>query len=480
MLVKNKKDNKQVEFICLEDFVPRDHLLRKIEKAVDFTHIYSFVEDLYCTNNGRPSVDPVVLIKMVLIQHLFAIPSLRKLVEEVSMNCAYRWFLGYKLSEQMPHFTTVSYNFKHRFNENTISQIFDWVLNEINDVGYLQPEVVFVDGTHIKANANMKKVVKKSIPVAAKHYEAELMKEINEDRENHDKKPLKENKSTEPKEKIINESTTDPESGVFHKGEHRKCLAYEAHTACDSRGYVLDVHVTAGNIHDSVAFDELYKKMKLKNPQMKIVVADSAYNTPYIAKSLLDDNVDLLVPYRRPMTKKGFFKKYEFSYDEYFDCVICPNNQILKYSTTNKDGYREFKSNPLICEKCESREKCTQSKNCQKLYTLHVWNDYLERVSDIRYSLKYKGLYQERKQTIERVFADAKEKHGMRYTPYRGLAQVENWVRLKFACMNLKKLAIHKWRNCLLFYVFDYFYADFNKIAKSHSRIFSRMAFYTG
>ncbi len=85
MLVKNKKDDKQVEFICLEDFVPSDHLLRKIENAIDFTHIYSFVEDLYCKNNGRPSIDPVVLIKMVLIQHLFAIPSLRTTIRVPSV-----------------------------------------------------------------------------------------------------------------------------------------------------------------------------------------------------------------------------------------------------------------------------------------------------------------------------------------------------------------------------------------------------------
>lgn len=326
------------------------------------------------------------------------------------------------MSEQIPHFTTISYNFKNRFTENTISKIFKWILTEINDMGYLEPEVVFVDGTHIKANSNIKKVVKKSIPVAAKHYEKQLL------------------------EKIINKSTTDPDSGVFHKGEHKKCLAYEAHTACDKRGYIVDVHVTAGNVHDSVAFDELYNKLQENHPEIQVIVADSAYNTPYIAKRVLDDGKDLLVPYRRPMTKQGFFKKYDFAYDEYYDCVVCPNNKVLKYSTTNRDGYREFKSNPYNCVACELRYKCTESKNHQKMYTLHIWNDYLERVLDTRYMIKYNGLYALRKETIERVFADAKEKYGMRYTPYRGLAQVTNWVRLKFACMNLKKLAIQKWR----------------------------------
>ncbi len=457
MLKKDKKEREQVEFICLENLIPENHLLRKIDKAVDFSKIYEFVEDLYCHNNGRNSVDPVVLFKMVLIQHLYGITSLRKTAEEVKMNLAYRWFVGYLINEETPHFSTISYNFRNRFNSETIEKIFYWILEEIRKNGYLQPEVVFVDGTHIKANANMKKVVKKAVPEAAKHYQKELMEEINEDRKNHGKKEFKDDDKP-PKEKIINESTTDPESGVFHKGEHKKCLAYEAHTACDARGYIMDVEVTPGNIHDSVAFDGLYDKLVEHNEEIETVVADSAYNTPYIAKKLTDDKKDILVPYRRPMTKKGFFKKYEFAYDEYYDCVICPENQVLKYATTNRDGYREFKSNPKICENCPSKEKCTESKNFQKTYSQHVWHEYLDKLLDVKFAIKYKGLYEHRKETIERVFADAKEKYAMRYTPYRGLSQVTNWVRLKFACMNLKKLAIHMFRGCSSYLNFTVFF----------------------
>ena len=131
-------------------------------------------------------------------------------------------------------------------------------------------------------------------------------------------------------------------------------------------------------------------------------------------------------------------------YDEYFDCVICPEYQILKYSTTNRDGYREYKSNPHICEYCPTRHLCTESKNCQKTVAKHIWWEYVERAEDIRHTPKYAELYRERKEKIERVFADAKEKHAMRYTPYRGLTAVTNWVKLKFAAMNLKKYAIHK------------------------------------
>ena len=106
------------------------------------------------------------------------------------MNVAYRWFLGYLMNEPIPHFSTISYNFKHRYTEQTIEEIFYWILKEISKAGYLSPEEVFIDGTHIKANANIKKVVKKAVPQAAKIYEKQLMQEINEDREEHEKKPF--------------------------------------------------------------------------------------------------------------------------------------------------------------------------------------------------------------------------------------------------------------------------------------------------
>ena len=151
VLTKNIENRNQVEFVSLEEMVPADHLLRQIDAAIDFNKVYEFVGDLYCKDNGRPSIDPVVLFKIVLIQHIYGIRSLRRTLEEVGMNMAYRWFIGYPLNEQVPHFSTVSYNFKHRFNTATVEYIFRWVLKAAADEGYLDTETIFVDGTHIKA-----------------------------------------------------------------------------------------------------------------------------------------------------------------------------------------------------------------------------------------------------------------------------------------------------------------------------------------
>ena len=471
MLSKYKEQREQLEFICTESFVTADHLLRKIEAAVDFEKIYNFVEELYCADNGRKSIDPVVLFKMVLIQHLYGLPSLRRTAQEVEVNIAYRWFLGYGLNESVPHFSTVSYNFRHRFTTETIDKIFAWILDEIADAGYLKPEAVFIDGTHIKANANTKKQIKEEISVVAKRYADELMQEINKDREEHGKKPFEgdsdnDDTSTSPKKKkdntskkkianrkkqdrkkTVTKSLTDPDSGLFAKGEHKVVFAYEAHTACDKNGFILETVVTPGNVHDSVAFDDVYDSLVEKYPEIETIVADSAYKTPHICKKVFTDGRVLSTAYKRPMTKKDGHEWWKYVYDEYYDCIICPEYQVLKYITTNRDGYREYKSNPEICKNCPSRELCTQSKDCVKVVTRHIWKGYEELADDARYTPKYQDLYKLRKEKIERVFADAKEKHAMRYTPYTGLTQVTNWVRLKFATMNLKKLAKWKWNS---------------------------------
>ena len=200
-------------------------------------------------------------------------------------------------------------------------------------------------------------------------------------------------------------------------------------------------------MHDSVAFPKLYEKLKRTNYSFKYVVADAGYKIPAIAKLIIDDNKIPVMPYKRPMIKKGFFKKYDYVHDIYYDCCICPKNEVLKYSTTDRQGYKQYKSNNKICKNCDVLESCTHSKNKTKVITRHIWEEYLETVEDIRHTTGMKELYSLRSQTIERVFADAKEKHGMRYTNYRGLAKVTMELTLKFACMNLKKLATWKWKN---------------------------------
>lgn len=446
MLTKREMNSReQVEFNCLEQLVPKDHLLRKIDKIINFNFIYDEVAELYSAT-GRPSIDPVVLVKIVMIQYLFGIPSMRQTIKEIQVNIAYRWFLGYSISEAIPHFSTFSKNYERRFKGTSLfNTIFTKILEIAEENGLIAPEQIYIDSTHIKASANKKKYKKVNVQVESKKYQDKLNDEIDNDRKNHGKKPLK--KDSIVKEKEIIKSTTDEESGMFYKTEKEKCFAYLAHTACDDNNFILGFDITPGNIHDSVAFEDVYYKVIDRYGSRIIATAiDAGYVTPHIAKTILDSNVLPSMPYKRPMTKKGFFKKYEFAYDEKNDCYICPNNKILKYSTTNREGYKEYKSNSKECANCPVKQRCTESKANQKVVTRHIWQKYLDEANHLRYDKYVKSVYKRRKETIERVFADAKEKHGMRFTHLRSLVKIKFETTLIFACMNLKKIANKLWK----------------------------------
>ena len=113
----------------MDDMVPQDHLLRIIDKAIDWSFIYELVEEKYSPDQGRPSMDPVTLIKIPFIQYLYGIKSMRQTIKEIEVNVAYRWFLGLDMFDKVPHFTTFGKNYTRRFKDTDLfEQIFTKIL----------------------------------------------------------------------------------------------------------------------------------------------------------------------------------------------------------------------------------------------------------------------------------------------------------------------------------------------------------------
>jgi len=185
----------QVEIISLEQLVPTDHLVRKIDQVINFEFIYDKVSELYSEDAGRPSLDPVVLFKIAFIQYLFGIRSMRQTIKEIETNIAYRWFLGFSLSDEIPHFTTFGKNYVRRFEGTKVFEhVFNEILKQAIESGYVRPEEVFIDGTHVKASANKNKRMKVLIKEEGRLYSSLLEEEINSQRETEGLKPLKKKK----------------------------------------------------------------------------------------------------------------------------------------------------------------------------------------------------------------------------------------------------------------------------------------------
>lgn len=153
MLNKSFNNREQLEMISISQLVPDDHLLRKVEKVLDLNFVYDLVKDKYCLDNGRPSIDPVILVKILLIQKLFGIKSMRQTIKEIHTNVAYRWYLGYGFFDKVPHFDTFSKNYTRQFYDNKVfEEIFQHILEIAFENNLIDTEQIFIDSTHIKAN----------------------------------------------------------------------------------------------------------------------------------------------------------------------------------------------------------------------------------------------------------------------------------------------------------------------------------------
>ena len=398
----------------------------------------------HCLDNGRPAIDPVLLFKMLMIGYLFGIRSERQLVKEVEVNVAYRWFLGLRLTDKVPNHSTFSQNRRRRFNDNKVYQdIFDEIVLLAVRRKMVNGKTLYTDSTHLRANANKNKFDKREVEQSSRSYIDSLEKDIEKDRKEHGKQPLKK-QSLDPKTKEIKISKTDPDSGYMFRDGKPKGFFYLDHRTVDGKfNIITDTFVTPGNVHDSIPYlDRLDRQCERFGFDVQSVGLDAGYFTTPICKGLEDRGIYGTMPYIRPGGKKGMMKKWQFVYDEHYDCYLCPNNHVLSYATTNRDGYREYKSDSKICKDCDLLNQCTGSKNHIKNIARHVWERHKEAVNEHRYEKHGKKIYKRRKETIERSFADSKQLHGHRYAKMRGIKKVTEQCLLTAISQNIKKIAL--------------------------------------
>ena len=461
MLTKRPKRHYESEIVNLEEMIPENHFLRVIEKYFDWNFIYEEVEKQYSVF-GRPSIDPVVLFKVHILKFLFHEDSLRRTYDTLKYNNLYRWFIGYGLNEEVPDHSTYSQNYKRKFcklEKDILQTVFDKVIDLLVEHECLDMTAVYIDSTHTKAYANKKKNHKEIVQVEAKKYQKELELEIalkglkEEDFTDEEfleevEKIIKCNEEVNTEEvigeKTIIVSDVDKDAGMLYKSDKEKMFGYNTSVICDNNNYILTVDTNGSNIHDSVSFYQSFENLSnhFDISNIKYFVGDAAYITAHICKTIIDLDMIPAFPYTRLGYRKGYFKKYEFTYDEYNDIYICPNEKdLIPTGKINKDGYITYKANPCDCANCPFKEQCTKSKYKQILR--HVWEEYKEMANDYRHYEDVKEVYRQRPQHIERVFADGKMKYGLRNTYFRSKARVHRELTLLYACMNLKKFALH-------------------------------------
>ena len=449
-MLRDRKTQQQNEYeiVLLDELVPQDHLLRKIDAAVDFSFIHDICKDLYSPDNGRPAIEPELLFKMLLLGYLYDIKSEVKIAQAVNENIAFKWFLGLKLTEKGPDHATISINRVRRFKDNNIAeQIFDEILHQCIAKGLVGGEILYTDSTHIKAKANKHKKALVTVKETPREYMEELDEQIDLDRKALGKEAFDKDDNDPPEgsgttSRMV--STTDPESGQQTRDGKPSGFHYSEHRTVDSKNNVIvNVHVEPANINDITPVPTILKEILFRLGKLpKYMGFDAGYHSAWIAHLLEKSRIQGVIGYRRHTHQKEVFGKYRFRYDAEFDAYTCPEGKHLYWRTTNREGFREYWSNSKECVNCPRRSECISEKAKRRLVTRHVWQDALDDVTWFTKTLNGQRIYSWRKETIERSFAEAKENHGLRFARMLGIQNMREQCFLTAAVQNIKRLTM--------------------------------------
>jgi transposase len=424
---------KMFHSVTLESLVPKDHELRKIDKLIDFTFIRELVEDKYSWT-GQPSVDPVVIIKMLFIGYFYGVLSERKLSKQIQTDLAYRLFLGYDLDEKIPNHSVLS-KARKRYGVNVFKSVFDRVVELCVEAGLVEGKQAFMDATMIKANASLDSIVPRLEILNANEYTEKMMGKESE------QKPVRKDGSGFNRKKV---SKTDPEA-TFQKGSggHTKGLYYKGHYLIDKKKRVIVAAGASDTREHADFYVPEYIKKTLFRHKLKFsrFCADSEYGHQLTYEFLLSNGITPYIPLRSIGDNKGFFTKEDFYYDKDNDCYWCPAKQklIKRRFDKTKQVYLYGPEKRGICKECKLRSLCTDSKDDRRVRHL-IYQSAINRAKEINETKLYRRLMSQRKHLIESLFGEAKEFHGLRRARFRGIKNVEFQVVWTATIQNIKRL----------------------------------------
>jgi transposase len=387
----------------LEEFVPSDRCLRRWDRALDLRFVHEAVRDKYCQDNGRPSVDPEVVIRLFLLQAIEGVSHVRELMRQVQVNLAYRWFIGYELDEALPDHSTLS-RALDRLGDGVFNDLFERSIAQCKASGLVEGRVLHVDATTIRADLDRNKVQSPGSP--------------------------------------------DPDARYGHFPDGRLKPGYKQHTVADGgKRVVLEIAVTAADRHEhDEAVPLVGEAMKRLEKPPEAVCGDAAYASGRNYDDLKDRGVRLVSPPAKPKTYTGdkYYSIEVFGYDQDRDVFICPQGKALKYAQTEKErGRRIYRALRRDCGVCSLKARCTGGARRHLKVTAHHAGLMALRADS--QTDDFKRQYARRAPNIEGVFAEAKQWHGLRRAWRRGLPKMKVPCLLVSAVLNFKRLMTLLW-----------------------------------
>ncbi len=456
--MQGKKEFKQRIYynINLDSLVSEDHFLRRLDKLVSFDFIRGITKKYY-SHTGKPSIDPVVLVKMLLVGYLFDIRSERKLVEEISLNLAYRWYIGYDLDEEIPNHSIFS-KARVRFGKTVFTEIFSQILKTAISYRIVSREGILVDSSIVKADASANSIIQINLspeeywrkldesekvknPGSRKPKSGSLVNTGSHFRGKPDKDRMGKRRRRTDSSYLKKRSTTDPDATLFYRPGMGSHLSYKVHISTDTNGIITAIAASPSSLHDTGAVPILIESHDKLLGTPSWIAADTKYGTEECLKYLQDRGIKTSINPETKSNRPGFFSKEEFIYDRDRDCYICPQGKKLKRKAKNYKLNRiTYRAKKEDCLSCPAREKCVDSIGKNPRIITHYDSQCYQKAKEWYHSNYGRTMQRLRSTVIEGVFGQAKVYHGMARSKFRGLAKVEIQFLMTATALNLKKM----------------------------------------
>jgi transposase len=396
-------------YFRLEDQIPENHLLRLIEKHISFAFVREKLKASY-SDSGRPSIDPELLLRILLIGYLYGIASERKLVEELRMHLAWRWFTGLGFDQEIPHHSTFSKNRHGRFQESKLfEELFEQIVKQCVEVGLVQGKHLSVDGSFVEANAcKESRIPREQLAEAAQvnHTVRQYLVELAE-----------QNPVEEPVPQQEQVSTTDPDSTYATKGGTPARLGYYDNYLVDNHSCVIvGVQASAARMSQETvaAQDMLTRFAQWQGREPESVAADTTYGNGEFLQWLAERNVTAYMRTRDSVLRKNNpgYGPERFIYQPDSNSYRCPAGEQLNYVGLNvRNRAHAYIGSAKRCGACSQKAQCTTGR--YKYLAIHIHESVRQRARELAQTPEFAKAQRQRKK-VEALFAELKNQIGLR------------------------------------------------------------------
>ncbi len=433
MMGQHSRSEALFYYFRLEDQIPENHLLRLIDRYVSFEFVRAKLKDSY-SDGGRPSIDPELLLRMLLVGYLYGVTSERKLVEELRMHMAWRWFTGLGFDQEIPHHSTFSKNRHGRFQEsNLFQELFEEIVARCMEAGLVKGEHMSVDGSFIQANADHhSRVPREQLAEVAKvnHRVREYLAEL--ERENPVEPPV-------PQQEKV--STTDPDSTYATKGGPARLGYYDNYLVDNASCVIVGVQASPARLsQESVAARDMIERYRERYGSLpQTLAADTTYGNGELLQWLDDRGIDAYIRVKEnPNGPTDLYGIDQFTYVPEENGYLCPEGKLLKYVGVNKRNRTHvYYSTVKRCRDCPQKIHCTRGK--YRTLAIHTCEPARQRAYALAKTPAF-AISQRARRKVEALFAELKNYIGLRRLRLRRMRFVREQFYLAAAAQNLKRL----------------------------------------